>query len=310
MSKFDELNQLQKELIDSEIRIENELIEPSAKNITDRLSIEVGSLQWEYLKWKFTPEQFLYKPTPLEEGNLLNISPSSLYTLYENPYEWYESNVNDNKSFNGNDNTMIGTAIHYVMEVITKFLDIDVKSIYKFLTLCDDTEKAIKIFDQCIDTVMEYVIKTRKCSDRCEEQFHQNLTVGNTSYQIGGTIDKVSIEGNRLIVTDYKTSNVKYSSIQPHHRLQLYLYAQIMLHKIWEIDVGNILIEVVYIVKPTKTLPCRIVSYREEIDATLMEKLTQQLHDTIQLVKLVKDGVISKEIAFRENLMHYKINKE
>ena len=118
------------------------------------------------------------------------------------------------------------------------------------------------------------------------EQFvHHKLLDG---IYIAGTYDALRSTGNgNFTLRDYKSAATKPSSFSNDYRMQLHSYAY-ALKKQHNITVDTIELE--YVTRPTKTLPCRHFHFSEPFTSDDFDKIESQLLTVAHSVKLWKSN--------------------
>ena len=92
---------------------------------------------------------------------------------------------------------------------------------------------------------------------------------------VGGTTDAIVDLGNGTVsIRDYKTASTKPSGISYAYRLQAHIYAFLATHYLGH-KVSQI--ELQFVTRPTKTLPCRHFSFTEPFTEENLATITDQL---------------------------------
>lgn len=179
------------------------------------------------------------------------ISPSSLYSYYDNPARWWKQNIEGIKDAL-NENLIIGTIIHDRIERYYNQLEPDYDGEVEYMSQFDNLPEINnwKIADIVTETwkhlESEYLPTTIKPDSM--EQWIEYIPRSNKDVWIGGTYDYLRYENDLClarVLGDYKTCNSLPSSINTHHKVQLYLY-------VWLLRLNKIAIdriEVTYIQK-------------------------------------------------------------
>jgi hypothetical protein len=167
-----------------------------------------------------------YVKIEVEEGEVL-LSPSSLSQMFDNPMAWYKTYILKEKSFNGNDNTYLGSLLHNRIE--NYYLSSrnggyipnkDEEVAYLDSNNAIDSWKIMEALETMYNTWIELYAKKFPKPDLLEQQFKYSPTPGIV---IGGSVD--AIVGNILI--DWKSSSKSKSSLS-EYKLQLYAYSFII----------------------------------------------------------------------------------
>jgi hypothetical protein len=222
------------------------------------------------------------------------LSPSGIAKFYNEASEWYLDRIGK-VTFDGNSNTVLGNAIHGAIDaywdhgvVAEKDVELWIQSKYaaqmnevigedKFGNPIPkvDIDFVLKNFQQMFTAwETEYAGKYPK-PDLREHYVKLDVQEEPVPMMMAGTID--GYEEERKVVIDYKTCGRKPSGISESHRLQLTAYAFAMIAEGKEVDT----IRVVYIQRPTKTLPARIHVFDEDLD----DKLLLVMVDTMEMMK-------------------------
>lgn len=84
---------------------------------------------------------------------------------------------------------------------------------------------------------------------------------------------KVRNPNKRYSIRDYKTASTKPSGIPYNYRLQAHIYAFLATKAGYTVSQ----IELQYVTRPTKTLPCRHFEFTEPFTSDDLDKITNQL---------------------------------
>ncbi len=231
------------------------------------------------------PEMFRYTKVALPEGAIHGISPSSIYKFFSEPNLYYSEKVLENpSSFQGNDNTTIGSICHHIYKEVALGKEVkreelntqldEYASLRPELGLDVDFIKSVYPA-VAMSVVNEYLLKTPVGTKVYVEEQVQ-AEVANGVY-IGGTYDRFEdYSGGTLC--DFKNVGKKpdENEIPFHYLIQLLSYAY-ALRKCGK-EVSRI--RIIYGVRPTKTLPARTYVVSKEIDKD-DEKL---IEDTLNLI--------------------------
>jgi hypothetical protein len=119
--------------------------------------------------------------------------------------------------------------------------------------------------------------------DSTEQFIYQKLLPG---IYVGGTYDALLPLGNGTFsVRDYKTASSKPTGISYQYRMQAHIYAYILT----KLGKPVSQIELQFIVKPTKTLPCRHFEFKEPFTSEDFNKIESQLMTMANSIKLWND---------------------
>ena len=219
------------------------------------------------------------------------LSPSGVSKFYNEPNEWYLDRIGKT-TFDGNTNTVLGNAIHGAIDGFWDNSDVTEDDVTLWVQVKYSEQMDCQVgFNK--DKSPRYKVELEEVASNFIPMFQawQNeyataypipdlreyplSTKINDNMMIAGTID--GYEEDRKVVIDYKTCNRKPSGISEAHRMQLLVYAFMMIAEGKEVD----FIRVVYIQRATKTLPPRIWTFDEEVT----DKMLLGIVDTIELMK-------------------------
>jgi len=222
------------------------------------------------------------------------LSPSGISKFFNEPNEWYMDRIGK-VTFDGNSNTVLGNAIHAAIDAywdgsqVTEddvVLWVQAKYAEQMDEVIGTDRKGNPIPKVDIEFVTrnfmpmftawksEYAGKYPK-PDLREHYVKMDVQTEPVPMMLSGTID--GYEEHRGVVIDYKTCGRKPSGISEGHRLQLMSYAFAMIAEGKEVNT----IRVVYIQRPTKTLPARVWTFDEEVN----DELLLTMVDTIEMMK-------------------------
>jgi RecB family exonuclease len=217
---------------------------------------------------------FEYTDIEVPEGSF-KISPSGISKFFDVPSVWYRDNFLGENSFTGNTASELGTIIHAIAEAYALDESTNREEVEAYLdTLTDpDIDKQV-IRDNYPEMakvlVNEYLRYNQP--DKVEQPVLLNL---GDDVLIGGTYD--AIQGSTLI--DYKTTAKKPNTetIPWNYKVQLMSYAYALRSNGVLID----RIRIVWVVKPTKTLPARVFV----VNHMITNEDWQDIQDTLELMK-------------------------
>jgi hypothetical protein len=208
------------------------------------------------------------------------ISPSQIDKFYTEPTIWYKEQMLGETVFKGSTSTELGTVIHAIADSVATtgaYSDLDVVDYIDSITDPDvDKDTLHSTYLELARAVInEYLVNNKP--EVTEEQLTMHI---KDNVYVGGTCDF----RDGTIVGDYKTVSRKPSleKIPLSYKRQLMSYARMYKEQGLEIDT----IRIVYIVRPTKTLPARIfiVDHAVEYDDWVMIDNTLELiADTVLL---------------------------
>ena len=214
------------------------------------------------------------------------LSPSGISKFFNEPNEWYLDRIGAT-TFDGNSHTVLGNAIHGAIDAYWDGEEVTEDDVVEWMNAryqeqmdtiddkgfakVDPEFVAANFMNMFIAWKAGYADMYPK-PDMREYALSIDIQEG---MRMAGTID--GYEDDRSVVIDYKTCGRKPSGISESHRLQLSAYAFMMIAKGYEVDT----IRVVYIQRPTKTLPARIWVFDEELE----DKQLLVMTDTIEMMK-------------------------
>ena len=239
-----------------------------------------------------------------EIQDCIRVSPSRFNKLWSNPSEWYRETVEGESNFEGNTATYLGTIVHAIADLVANdpngnrdSLDDEVEAYLATIPFSrlDINKQEIRSLwrDMSSMACSEYVLHTDYHST--EEFIYHKL---DDNLVVGGTYDFIKKDGNgNLVLGDYKTASKKPSSIGMY-RNQLLLYAWVLKQKGITIDS----IEIVAIVKPTKTMGVRVFTFNEPVTSQDMDNVTNALANIKLSLRLLKTNPEYKDLLFRPQL--------
>lgn len=234
------------------------------------------------MKEKVENKIFSYESPEAPSDAIFSISPSQIEKFFTCPKVWYQENILEEKLFNGNTSTYIGTIAHYIYKCVTENIEVNRENINNELDqyLLDVPNKEVNadevktIYPLVVNKVVnDYVIPHNNlgCLIKCEQPIIAKVIDG---IYVKGTYDR--LEGT--ILCDYKTVSTKPNEyILPFgYKIQLLAYAYALQQQGIEVD----RIRIIYGIKPTKTLPARCVVVTENIEY----KDIKLIKDTLTLI--------------------------
>lgn len=232
---------------------------------------------------------------PLPEDVIFKISPSSIAKFFEFPKIWFEEQVLGNKQFHGNTSTILGSYMHYIAEQFAlsqiNGTTLDPESIAQAieddLELIDNPDvshsEVLSLYrDMGTALINEYL----RFNIPTEVEKSVAAEVQDGIY-VAGTIDNLTGSctlDSPGIVVDYKSAKTKPNTdkIPFNYKIQLLAYAYALEQAGKYVD----RIRIVYVVRPTKTLPIRVYEVTEQItsdDWILISDTLKLIAETIQL---------------------------
>lgn len=209
-------------------------------------------------------------------SDYIRISPSSIANFFSATRQWYGETLMNEPGFQGSDSTVLGNIVHYFAEQAGKGIKpqnaaqlvsdyLDTQSV---ITDRADIEANWKDMSM---TLIEGCILNKAKPTLTEHFSYHKLLPG---IYVAGTCDALVPVGNGTYsVRDYKTTSTKPSGIPYHYRLQAQVYAYLLTQQGYKISQ----IELQYVTRPTKTLPCRHFTFIEPFTDEDLQKVEGQL---------------------------------
>lgn len=236
-----------------------------------------------------------YYSEQVPEGKF-KLSPSSIGKYLENSLRWYKDHILFEKSFEGNTETVLGTVVHYLAECYVKGEEADEGDMLDYIKTEAvknpdvDANEVINNYQEMYTALYSDYLCYLNTNECIAEQY---VRTEYNEFIIAGSIDLQV--GNKLI--DYKTTKRKPSDMSTNHFLQLLVYTWIKHQNNEQIDS----VEVIYIVKATKTLPSRVFSFKRTIEAEDLAFIDKLIKNMYKAVKLVEKDKELLEVVFRPN---------
>ncbi len=220
---------------------------------------------------------FEHTDVKLPEGAVFKISPSSISKFFDSPVVWYKEQVLKERDFKGNTATTIGTIVHYCAEQKILGKDIDVAAIEAAVHKIDnddvDKMEVLSAWETQKDVLFDEYLN-KNVIDETESSMHHEVKEG---VYVAGTCD--ALQGSTVI--DFKNVSKKPSDKIPfNYFVQLMAYAYMYKKRGTAVD----RVQLVYTVKPTKTLPARLFVVTKLItdeDWEMIENTLELIADTI-----------------------------
>jgi len=226
----------------------------------------------------------------LPDGSF-KISPSGVSNFFNRTANWFGENLLGNDGFNGNTASILGSIVHKAAETDEIPTGDDIDN-YLALQTCDyDREEILRnYYDMCVAIIADNIDHTIES----KEQF--KFTHIKDVIYVGGTYDAITNNGLKTLV-DYKTSGTKPSRFSKDYRMQMLTYAYILKKHNIHIDQ----IELRYIVRATKTLPVRVISFIEPIDDNSLEFIESVLNMMADSVIAFRDYPELRHVISQDN---------
>lgn len=172
-----------------------------------------------------------YVPAEVPEDCIIRLSPSSIGTFTERPWQWYRQNVLGLDTFEYNTSSVIGTVVHYCAEQVATGKAVDKEAINSYINSFTDKE------DYSTSTVHNewYPVAHTLINDYTlgrtvlDAEMQVCKSLGDGVY-VAGTCDLIEGTKEDALLTDYKTYNSKIApkSFNFGYKLQLLTYALIL----------------------------------------------------------------------------------
>jgi hypothetical protein len=251
------------------------------------------------------------------EGRV-RISPSGMYSYYDNSEKWYRSNVLGKKD-DPSEIMIIGTILHSRIEDFFNGKMVDEVAEAEYLAKeADnapiDTWQVISSVEETWKYLLNEYLPTLTKPDSQEEALTY-VPESNSDVFLGGTYDY--IRGS--VLGDYKTTTELPDAIKTQHRVQAYLYAWMKVKSGYHIDE----IEITYIRRYFKGKPnpkydgtkkykeylgakeAGVNIIREKIDPEFMETVLSHVRDLGTMISMCKADDSLVPLFFRRNLLSH-----
>ena len=214
--------------------------------------------------------------------NYTRISPSSVANFFSATRQWYGETLLNEPGFEGSDATILGNIVHYFAEQAGKGITVSnatqLVSDYLDTQACENRAEIESLWKDMASTLIAGCITGKPKPTLVEYFSFDKLLPG---IYVAGTCDALIPIGNGTYsIRDYKTTATKPYGIPYHYRLQAQVYAYLLTKQGYPVSQ----IELQYVTRPTKTLPCRHFSFIEPFTDEDLAKVEGQL-------KLIADSV-------------------
>lgn len=208
-------------------------------------------------------------------ADYIRISPSSVANYFTSTRQWYGETLMSEPGFEGSDSTILGTIVHFFSEMASRSIRLanpaDVVATYLDSHPCTDRAEIESLWRDMSNTMIAGCITGKPVPTLTEQFIYHRLLPG---IYAAGTIDALIPLGNGTYsVRDYKTASTKPSCIPYHYRMQAHTYAYILTQMGYTISQ----IELQYVTRPTKTLPCRHFPFIEPFTSEDYDRIHGQL---------------------------------
>lgn len=206
----------------------------------------------------------------------VRLSPSSLAKFFTNTREWYGETLLGETYFTSSDSTIIGNIVHYFAEQASLRLKPENpdKLVADYLSTqkVESPAEIQALWKDMSNELIKGCIHGHPKPLATEQFMFHKLLPG---IYVGGTTDAIVDLGNGTVsIRDYKTASTKPSGISYAYRLQAHIYAFLATHYLGH-KVSQI--ELQFVTRPTKTLPCRHFSFTEPFTEENLATITDQL---------------------------------
>lgn len=216
------------------------------------------------------------------------ISPSGMSKFFSSTTQWCRENLLGEEGFTGSTSTILGSIVHYFAEqaalgkpprdadqLVADYLDSQTIEFDRA-----EVEEHWRDMANVLNT--ECVFPTQKQVHSVEQFIYEKVLPG---VYIAGTYDALISNGNgTYTVRDYKTAAKKPSSFSYDYKIQALAYAWVLRKRGFNISH----VELQYVVKPTKTLPVRHVTFTHAVteeDMLFIENVIKLIADYVKTWK-------------------------
>lgn len=208
-------------------------------------------------------------------SDYVRISPSSVANYFSSTRQWFGETLMGEPGFEGSDSTVLGTIVHFFSELASKGIRIPdpATTVAEYLAsqTIDDRAEIESLWKDMANTMIAGCITGHVKPVLTEQFIYHRLLPG---IYAAGTIDALIPLGNGTYsVRDYKTASSKPTGIPFHYRMQAHTYAYILTQMGYTISQ----IELQYVTRPTKTLPCRHFPFVEPFTTEDYDRIHGQL---------------------------------
>lgn len=247
------------------------------------------------------PTIFDHVKVPLPEDCIFKISPSAISKFFEYPVVWYKEQVLGEVQFKGNTASVLGSIVHGLAECYAKGEATSKEMVEPYLikhqfNMDVNVSMVRDLYPDMAAALINEYLRHNKPTEVERSMCHE---VKDGIY-VAGTFD------NRTgsIMIDYKnvSTKPKTDKIPWNYYIQLMAYAWMARQEGIEIDK----IRLVYVVRPTKTLPVRVFKVTQVIgedDYKAIEEVLEIISDTVLLSKSNPElnYLLFKSMQFKES---------
>lgn len=203
------------------------------------------------------------------------ISPSQVANFFSSTRQWYGETLMGEPGFSGSDSTHLGTIVHFFCELAAKGIRLPdpavTVSAYLDQQVLDNRSEIESLWRDMANTMIAGCINGKPKPSHTEHFMFHKLLPG---IYVAGTCDAIIDLGNGSVsIRDYKTTSTKPSGIPYNYRMQAHTYAYLATKAGYTVSQ----IELQYVTRPTKTLPCRHFEFTEPFTSDDLDKITNQL---------------------------------
>lgn len=265
------------------------------------------------------------------------LSPSGIGKFFDNAKEWWDDR-NGIVTFDGNTNTVLGNAIHAAIDaywdgeaVLNQDVEdwIHVKYEDQMNTVGGYTKSGEPIAKVDIHVVMKnympmFQVWVNEYANMYPKPKYREYSVKmllQDDIMFAGTVDgceqeddlaeegfqelamtddeklDLATDGNKNVVIDYKTAGKMKSSMDKGHRFQMTAYAMALIAEGKKVDS----IRVVYIIRPTKTLPARVKVFEEELTDEMLMEQVEIMELMKKSINVVNQNPELTDVIFKDN---------
>ena len=209
--------------------------------------------------------------------DFVKISPSQAASFFTNTTIWYrETLLGEKRVIENQDSLALGTIVHYFAEQASLRLKPENpdKLVADFLSTqkVESPAEIQALWKDMSNELIKGCIHGHPKPLATEQFMFHKLLPG---IYVGGSTDSIIDLGNGTVsIRDYKTASTKPSGISYAYRLQAHIYAFLATHYLGY-KVSQI--ELQFVTRPTKTLPCRHFSFTEPFTEENLATITDQL---------------------------------
>lgn len=208
-------------------------------------------------------------------SDYVRISPSSVANFFTSTRQWYGETLLAEPGFEGSDSTILGTIVHFFADLASRRIrhpdPTSAVTTYLDSQTVTDREGILSLYKDMSNTLIAGCITGKPVPTLTEQFIYHRLLPG---VYAAGTIDAlIPLGDGTYSVRDYKTASSKPTTIPYHYRMQAHTYAYILTKMGYTISQ----IELQYVVRPTKTLPCRHFDFIEPFTSEDLDRIEGQL---------------------------------